>query len=385
VAFLLHPGPDASPPPGPGGVSKTVLDPRAAFVAGAAARRLRYDFVPTEGRVKLASVRIGSRDVVAAAAGDHDVFELESLLELLRPRPAFPPPATLLDVIQGGEALLRSVDAALAIVSADVSLGARLRCLPDAWYPPVRAPGKICAVAMNNSASNARKISAPDHPAFFLKPASCLIGHLAPIRIRRYYGSVHPEPELAVVIGRQTRDVPAARALDAVYGYSIFNDITGNGMRAEDMFHYWAVYPKKDNPNETERVEQHLSYAARYKGSDTFGVLGPWLVTRDEIANPDDLEVRCRIHGEVIAEDSTRYYNYKVAEVISFISYFHTLNPGDVISMGTAFKPAASRQSIHHANFQTVSGPVEISIDGLGTQRNPVVIEEQDLGQWRLR
>jgi 2-keto-4-pentenoate hydratase/2-oxohepta-3-ene-1,7-dioic acid hydratase in catechol pathway len=237
---------------------------------------------------------------------------------------------------------------------------------------------------MNNSASNARKISAPDHPAFFLKPASCLIGHLEPIRVRRYYGSVHPEPELAVVIGARTRDVPAARALDAVFGYTIFNDVTGNGMRAEDMFHYWAIYPKKDDPNETERVEQHLSYAARYKGTDSFGVLGPWLVTREEIANPDDLDVHCRIRGEVIAEDSTRYYNYKVAEVISFISYFHTLNPGDVISMGTAFKPSASRKSIHHANFQTVPGPVEISIAGLGTQQNPVVIEDQTLGPWRL-
>jgi 2-keto-4-pentenoate hydratase/2-oxohepta-3-ene-1,7-dioic acid hydratase in catechol pathway len=108
-------------------------------------------------------------------------------------------------------------------------------------------------------------------------------------------------------------------------------------------------------------------------------------VTRDEIENPDDLGVHCRIHGEVIAEDSTRYYNYKVAEVISFISYFHTLHPGDVISMGTAFKPAVSRKSIHHANFQTVPGPVEISIDGLGTQRNPVVIEDTELGPWRLR
>ena len=335
--------------------------------------------------MKLASVRTGSRDLVAAAAGDQRVIELDSLLELLRPRPPFPPLATMLDVIRGGAELLRHLEAATAIVGTDESLGESLRFIPDAWYPPVRAPGKICAVAMNNSASNARKISAPDHPAFFLKPASCLIGHLEPIRVRRYYGSVHPEPELAVVIGRRTRDVPAARALDAVFGYTIFNDVTGNGMRAEDMFHYWAIYAKKDDPNETERVEQHLSYAARYKGSDSFGVLGPWLVTRDEIADPDDLDVHCRIHGEVIAEDSTRYYNYKVAEVVSFISYFHTLSPGDVISMGTAFKPSANRKSIHHANFQTVPGPVEISIDGLGTQRNPIVIEEHELGEWRLR
>jgi 2-keto-4-pentenoate hydratase/2-oxohepta-3-ene-1,7-dioic acid hydratase in catechol pathway len=249
------------------------------------------------------------------------------------------------------------------------------------WHPPVRRPGKICAVAMNNSSSNERKISAPDHPAFFLKPASCLVGHREPIRIRPYYGSVHPEPELAVIIGRETRDIPAVSALDAVYGYTIFNDITGNGMRAEDRFHYYAVYAKKDNPNETERVEQHLSYAGRYKGTDTFGAMGPWLVTKDEsqIRRPAVPKV-----GEVIAEDSTRYYNYKVAEVVSFIRQFQTLHPGDVISLGTAFKPAANRKSIHTANFQTVTGPVEVSIDGLGTQENPVVIENKELGAWRL-
>jgi 2-keto-4-pentenoate hydratase/2-oxohepta-3-ene-1,7-dioic acid hydratase in catechol pathway len=151
------------------------------------------------------------------------------------------------------------------------------------------------------------------------------------------------------------------------------------------MFHYWAVYPKKDDPNETERVEQHLSYAARYKGTDTFGSMGPWLVTKDEVANPDDLEVRCKVGEEIVAEDSTRYYNYKVAEVVSFISQFHTLHPGDVVSLGTAFKPAQNRKSIHHANLQTVPGPVEITIEGLGTQVNPVIVEDTEIGEWRLR
>jgi len=252
------------------------------------------------------------------------------------------------------------------------------------WLPPVTNPGKICGVAMNNSASNDRKISAPDHPAFFLKPASCLIGHGATLQIRSYYGSVHPEPELAVIIGKTMRDVDAVDALDYVAGYAVFNDITGNGMRAEDLFKYWAIYAKDDGSGETERREQHLSYAGRYKGADTFGILGPWLVTRDEIPNPDDLDVHCSVGGETIAEDSTRYYNYKVAEVLSFISQFHTLSPGDVVSCGTAFKPSANRKSIHHANFQRVAGPVSVTIEGLGTQENPVQVEQRDIGKWRL-
>ena len=329
--------------------------------------------------MKLATVYYRGRDLVATEIAPGELVAIASL-------PGRQPgaPIDMLDIIGGGEPLKEALRTSLEKIRGDASV-ARIPAAEVRWYPPVRRPGKICAVAMNNSSSNERKISAPDHPAFFLKPASCLVGHREPIRIRPYYGSVHPEPELAVVIGRPTRDAPATSALDAVYGYTIFNDITGNGMRAEDRFHYWAVYAKKDNPSETERVEQHLSYAGRYKGTDTFGAMGPWLVTKDEIANPDDLIVTCKVGGELIAEDSTRYYNYKVAEVVSFISQFHSLHPGDVISFGTAFQPGAGRKSIHLANLQTVAGPIEITIEGLGVQENPIVIEQKDIGAWRLR
>jgi 2-keto-4-pentenoate hydratase/2-oxohepta-3-ene-1,7-dioic acid hydratase in catechol pathway len=331
--------------------------------------------------MKLASVSYGGRDLVVAELVPGELVDITPLLSQPAERSAC---VDMLDIIRGGESLRRALLASIDEIRNDESIP-RIPAAAVRWHPPVRRPGKICAVAMNNSSSNERKISAPDHPAFFLKPASCLVGHREPIRIRPYYGSVHPEPELAAVVGRVTRDVPAASALDAVYGYTIFNDITGNGMRAEDRFHYWAVYAKKDDPSQTERVEQHLSYAGRYKGTDTFGAMGPWLVTRDEIANPDDLNVTCKVGGELVASDSTRYYNFKVAEVVSFISQFHTLHPGDVVSLGTAFKPGATRKSIHTANFQKVAGPVEVTIDGLGVQENPVVIEQKELGEWRLR
>ena len=236
--------------------------------------------------MKLASVRHRNRDLVAAEVAAGELVSVDTLLALPAARGAHAsgsPGVKMRDLIRGGAPLLDALRAALAAARAERFVE-RIPASEVTWHPPVRRPGKICAVAMNNSSSNERKISAPDHPAFFLKPASCLVGHGQPIRIRRYYGSVHPEPELALVIGRETRDVPARRALEAVFGYTIFNDITGNGMRAEDRFHYWAVYAKKGNPNETERVEQHLSYAGRYKGTDTFGAMGPWLVTKDEIA-----------------------------------------------------------------------------------------------------
>jgi 2-keto-4-pentenoate hydratase/2-oxohepta-3-ene-1,7-dioic acid hydratase in catechol pathway len=332
--------------------------------------------------MKLATVEKNAHRCVCVEDQDGRLIDVEELLLLASAEDQAPRIQSMRQVIANAAEVLPAITAAL---SRSSELDPE-RIDPDSvrWLPPVVAPGKVCAVAMNNSASNARKISAPDHPAFFMKPPSCFIGHRETIRVRRYYGSVHPEPELAVVIGHEACEVEATAALDHVFGYTIVDDITGNGMRAEDMFHYWAVYADPNNPDETNRVEQHLSYAARYKGSDTFGVMGPWLVTADAVADPDALDVFCRIGGETIAEDSTRYYNYKVAEIISFLSFFMTLYPGDVISLGTAFKPAPGRRSIHQANLQVVPGPIEVEIEGLGTQIAEVAVDEKPLGKWRL-
>ena len=325
--------------------------------------------------MKLASFVRNGEERIGAAVGESALVDLQSHWPADQKAPR-----SMIEFIEFGQEGLQ-VAAAILAQGNDAEL---IDPATVDWLPPVVKPTKICGIAMNNSASNARKIAAPEHPAFFIKPSSCLAAHLQPLVMRTYYGSMHPEPELAVIIGRTTRDVDAVDALAHVYGYSIFNDITGNQMRSEDMFHYYALYGSKEDPDRLERREQHLSYAGRYKGTDNFGVLGPWLVTEDEVDNPDNLDVSCSVAGEVVAEDSTRYYNYKVAELISFISQFHTLYPGDIISCGTAFKPSETRKSIHHANFLITGGPVEITIEKLGTQHNPVLIEQRELGTWKL-
>jgi len=318
--------------------------------------------------MRFASFRFNEQDTYGVALADDEILDIRAAAE--------DSPDDLIGLVRMGDAgrtqiteILRDPPEVTTISTADIQ-----------WHPPIRRPGKICGIAMNNSASNERKISAPEHPAFFL----CLIGHKQAVAIRSYYGSVHPEPELAVVIGREARDVDAIDAMEHIFGYTIFNDYTGNGMRSEDLFQYYALYSSDDDPDKLERREQHLSYAGRYKGTDGFGAMGPWLVTRDEIPEPDDLDVTCKVGGEVVTQDSTRYYNYKVAEIVSFISQFQTLHPGDVISCGTAFKPSADRKSIHHANLQVVDGPVEVTIEGLGTLQNPVVRKQADIGNWRL-
>jgi len=323
--------------------------------------------------MRFASFRHNGRDTYGVAQTDTRIVDLKASA-------GADAPDDLLAFIESGDSGLKLAAGMLDDPATAVTVDAG----HIEWHPPVRRPGKICGIAMNNSASNERKISAPEHPAFFLKPASCLVAHLQPITIRSYYGSVHPEPELAVVIGKTARDVDADVAADCIFGYTIFDDITGNGMRSEDLFQYYALYPSDTDPDQLERREQHLSYAGRYKGTDCFGAMGPWLVTRDEIPDPDDLGVLCKVGGEIVAADSTRYYNYKVVEIVSFISQFQTLHAGDVISCGTAFKASAGRKSIHHANLQVVDGPVEVTIDGLGTLKNPVVRMQAEIGNWRL-
>jgi len=319
--------------------------------------------------MKLASFRYNGGDRLGFSAGDK-LVDLEDAARAMG-RPVLPV-ANMIDLIEAGDGGLRFVHEAREFVSRNRNAVAQIDPTDVAWHPPVRRPSKILGIALNNTASDERKISAPEHPMFFMKPASSLVGHRGEIVVHGYYGSVHPEPELAVVIGKECRHVKAENAYDVVYGYSILNDMTGNAMRAEDRVHYYALYPRKDDPTQVERIEQHLSYAARYKGSDTFGPMGPWLVTKDEVPDPHKLEVRCWHKDELIAEDSTAYYKYPVPQAIEFITRFHSLWPGDVISMGTAFRPGGAKRSLHTADITKFGGPLRVEITGLGMLENPV-------------
>jgi 2-keto-4-pentenoate hydratase/2-oxohepta-3-ene-1,7-dioic acid hydratase in catechol pathway len=332
----------------------------------------------------LASCHHDNRDLIAVRWDTDTLVAVDQLVPGALVASSGPTADSMLALIAAGPELLAAITRTR--LSASLPAGTSLIPLSEVrWHPPVRRPGKIVGVAMNNSASDSRKISAPNHPMFFLKPRSSLLGHLNELEIRSYYGSVHPEPELAVVIGQYARDLNPRDALDCVFGYTIMNDVTGNGMRSQDMVHYYALYASESDSTKVERREQHLSYAARYKGTDGFAPLGPWLVTRDEIADPGALDVICKVGNEVVAQDSTRYLTYSVAEILAFLSRFHTLEPGDVISMGTAFRQqAGAKRSLHSADLQRVDGPMQIEITGLGSLVTPVRRTPTELGQWRL-
>jgi 2-keto-4-pentenoate hydratase/2-oxohepta-3-ene-1,7-dioic acid hydratase in catechol pathway len=241
------------------------------------------------------------------------------------------------------------------------------------WLPPVPRPGKVICIALNNSANADRIMSGPAHPAAFTKPASSLLGHRRPIRLKREYGRVHPEPELAVVIGAGGADISPGAALGHVFGYTIINDLTSPTMRAEDTFHYRAIHPRPDGAEGIEYVDTWVSYPARYKGTDGFGPIGPWIATADSVPDPHALTVSCVHQGRLVTSDSTGNLMHKVPDVIAFMSSYLTLDPGDIIAMGTALKPsAAGGSAIQNVNLAALGGPIEVTISGIGTLANPV-------------
>lgn len=241
------------------------------------------------------------------------------------------------------------------------------------WLPPVPHPGKVLCLALNNSANVERIISGPKHPAFFSKPQTSLTGHQEPIMLRPQYGRVHPEPELCVVMGRGGRDIKARNAYEYVFGYTVMNDLTSPTMRTEDSFHYRAIHPSKTNSDVIEYVDTHVTYPGRYKGSDTFGPIGPWIATRDDIPDPHALTVSCHHKGTQITADETSNLFYKVPEVIEFISTYMTLEAGDLIAMGTALKRAGvGVQAVQNVDLNKLGGPVSVTISGIGTLSNPV-------------
>ncbi|VCT89257.1 Ureidoglycolate lyase [Mycolicibacterium hassiacum DSM 44199] len=175
----------------------------------------------------------------------------------------------------------------------------------------------------------------PD-PVIFMKPNTAIIGPNAAIQLPRDADPVHFEGELAAVIGRPCKDVPAARAADVILGYTVANDVTARDQQRKDG--QWT----------------------RAKGHDTFCPVGPWIVTD---LDPSDLELRTEVNGEVKQHSRTSLMIHGVGEIVEWISSVMTLLPGDLILTGTPEGVGPIEDG------DTVS----VTIEGIGTLSNPVV------------
>ncbi len=289
-------------------------------------------------------------------------------------------PATLEDHIEQQDG------AVVAALAAAAGTGGGTPIAAVTWLPPVRRPSKILGVAINNQIGQRLAHRPFANPAFFFKPPSSLVGHGQPVVVHESYGITHPEPELAVVIGRRAKGVSEADALAHVFGYTVINDVTSPGLKAEDSIELIAppgsgggAYGKllgwRSNRDDDHARSNYLTYHARSKGTDTFGPIGPWVVTADEIADPNALAVRSFDGDTPVFVDSTAGLTFSVQRVVAHASAYMTLLPGDIIHCGTSMRPAEGGpfRGITDWDIRRVNGrPMRIVIDGIGELSSPV-------------
>lgn len=214
------------------------------------------------------------------------------------------------------------------------------------FLPAVNA-GKILAIG-RNYVDHAIEGGAepPKSPLLFNKLTNSLSAHEAPIVLPPISAKVDYEAELAVVIGRRTKQVSEAEALDHVFGYTLINDVSARDLQFADG--QWV----------------------RGKGLDTFAPLGPLLTTRDEIADVQALNIEGRLNGAVMQSSNTGKMIFQVAHLVSYISQGITLEPGDVIATGT---PEGVGYFRDPPVLLQPGDVYEVTIEGLGTLRNAVV------------
>lgn len=215
-------------------------------------------------------------------------------------------------------------------------------------HAPVQNPQKIIAIGLNYG-DHAEETGGqiPEKPIVFAKYPSAVVGTGEPIHIPPITQQGDYEAELGVVIGSRAKNVTASRALEYVYGYLNFNDVSSRDLQFSEGGQW-----------------------TRSKSLDTFAPMGPYLVTRDEVPDPQNLHVRSLLNGEVMQDGNTSRMIFPVAELIAFLSGGMTLVPGDVIATGT---PAGVGVARDPKVFLKEGDEIIVEVEGLGTLSNPVV------------
>ncbi len=239
-----------------------------------------------------------------------------------------------------GLAMLRGIDpSALPVVDAGTRLGA---CVANV--------GKFICIGLNYADHAAESgMDVPPEPVIFMKATSAICGPNDPIIIPRNSEKTDWEVELAIIIGKAAKYVSEADAMDYIAGYAVTNDVSERAFQQE-------------------RAGQWT----KGKSCDNFGQIGPWLVTRDEVADPQDLKMWLKVNGKTMQEGTSKTMVYGVAHLVSYLSQFMTLHPGDVISTGT---PPGVGMGQKPPRYLKAGEVVELGIEGLGEQRQDVIAD----------
>lgn len=213
---------------------------------------------------------------------------------------------------------------------------------------PVARPSKIICIGLNY-ADHAKETGAtpPPEPVIFMKSTTALCGPFDDVVIPKNSKKTDWEVELAIVIGKKASYVEEADAMNYLFGYCLHNDISEREFQLERN----GTWDKG-------------------KGCDTFAPIGPWLVTKDEVADPDNLKLWLTINGKKVQDGTTANLIFKLPFLISYVSQFMTLLPGDVISTGT---PAGVGLGMNPQVFLKEGDVMELGIDHLGTSKQKCV------------
>ncbi|MCU0831856.1 MAG: fumarylacetoacetate hydrolase family protein [Rhizobiaceae bacterium] len=210
--------------------------------------------------------------------------------------------------------------------------------------------GKFICIGLNYSDHAAESgMVVPPEPVIFAKYTSAVCGPDDPIIIPRGSVKTDWEVELAFVIGKRGKYIAEADAMDHVAGFFVCNDVSERSFQAERSGQW-----------------------SKGKSSDNFGPIGPWLVTRDEVADPDDLHMWLDVNGKRMQDGGTATMVYKVPFLVSYLSQFFTLHPGDVVSTGT---PPGVGLGMKPPQYLKPGDVVELGIEGLGRQRQTCIAD----------
>lgn len=281
-------------------------------------------------------------------------------MKLLRYGPAGSEKTGMLD----NDGKVRDLSSHVPDLSGDaVTLEAleKLRGIDPASLPLVEDPGRIGACLSRvpnffciglNYALHAKEsgMDAPTEPVVFSKATSAVSGPFDPVIIPRKSQKADWEVELGVVIGREALYVSEEDALDYVAGYCTINDVS-----------------------EREFQIEKLGQWIKGKSAPTFAPIGPWLVTADEVADPQALGVSLKLNDETVQDSNTSDMIFSVREIVSYLSQFMKLVPGDIIATGT---PSGVGMGMKPQRFLKPGDVMEVTVEGLGTQRQETVAAE---------
>ena len=245
------------------------------------------------------------------------------------------------ELSDAGLARLRDIDVnSLPVVEGSARLG-----------PCVGNVGKFVCIGLNYADHAAESgMALPEEPVIFFKATSAIMGPNDDVEIPRHSVKTDWEVELGVVIGKAAKYIPESEALNHVAGYCVINDLS----ERDFQLHRSGQWVKG-------------------KSADTFGPIGPWMVTRDEVPDPQNLAMYLEVNGHRYQDGSTKTMHFDVATIVSHLSQFMSLQPGDVISTGT---PPGVGMGQKPETYLKPGDVIELEIEGLGKQRQNVGASE---------